>query len=46
MSDAILKIRMILNKRNGQRNISLPKKKIDKIPALAKFLKIKIEGWE
>jgi hypothetical protein len=46
MNGNILKLKMILNKKNGQRNISLPKKKTEGIPKSAKFIKVKFEGWE
>jgi len=45
----LLKVKMILNKRNGQMNISLPKKDLPrelKSGAVKKFLKMRIEGWE
>ena len=44
------RIKPVINKANGQVNISIPKKALPKVlaknPNLAKIFKIKFEGWE
>ena len=50
----IYNLKAIINKANGQINISIPKKKIPsalkevlkKDPTLIKFFKMRLEGWE